>query len=69
MIVFKMTASNHLGCDKKCNGCMEVNGETLCHSDNKCMLMGKRSGPMKPFEVEMQDRIVDYPIVNALAVK
>jgi hypothetical protein len=32
------------GCDRKCNGCMSVNGQEKCHFAEKCMPLHKRGG-------------------------
>lgn len=55
------------GCDKKCNGCMTVNGEQRCHWALNCMPFGKRN-QLKVFPEEIRDRSIDYPIDDALAV-
>lgn len=65
-----LTLTNYLksnlidkGCDNKCNGCMNVNGEEKCHRAVNCMQLPKRS-QMKVFP--MEGRIEDYSMMDAV---
>lgn len=57
------------GCDKKCNGCMNVNGVSKCHFAD-CLPFGKRN-QMKTFpqaQLETHDRSIEYPTDDTTAV-
>lgn len=58
-------ANLRCGCDKKCSGCMTVNGKKICHDDSQfCMRsFGKRGGGRGM--IEMQDEF-DYPVENRI---
>jgi hypothetical protein len=51
------------GCDKKCNGCMIVNGKEKCHWSEECMPMGKRSQfKLFPMNEASGDYSIDVPM-------
>ncbi|CRL03689.1 CLUMA_CG016427, isoform A [Clunio marinus] len=59
------------GCDKKCNGCITVNGERKCYW-GECMPFrpnGKRD-QMKliPSSLDLHDRSIEYPIEDSRVI-
>jgi hypothetical protein len=55
------------GCNKKCNGCMIVNGIRKCHFSGKCMPLGKRA-EMEIFEKPESLDYIALPDDNGMAI-
>jgi hypothetical protein len=61
------------GCDKKCFGCIIVEGKKICHKPPFCMSRNprKRSQVMESFplvQLDSQEKFFRYPVDDSMAV-
>lgn len=59
------------GCDKKCNGCMEVNGESKCHYSGPCSMPRisyRKRSQLTALPFDAQESNLAYPFEDSQAV-